>query len=153
MGASASQIVERVKALSDDQLSKYIKDDQELVNLWDQIYDPGFLPFIKDLDKYEIQGSGVVKPPAEGKTDDCETSLYLSISSPSTFSDKHQELRNALQLDILAMRGQDPNSDEVLKRLQALSIAFMKPCSEKMRERSEEARSRTRRRRRRTLFL
>jgi hypothetical protein len=120
MGASASQIVERVKALSDDQLSKFIKDDQELVNLRDQIYDPGFLPFIKDLDKYEIQGSGNIKPPAPGKTDDSETSLYLSISSPSTFSDKHQELRNALQLDILAMRGQDPNSEEVLKRLQAL---------------------------------
>lgn len=120
MGTSTSKIVERVRSLTDEQLKKFLKDDQELLGVQDQIYDPGYLTFIPDLDKYEVPGAEAIKPPPPGKSEEQETAMYLSMKNSSRLAEKHQDVKNSLQLDILGMRGQDPTTDEILKRLQAL---------------------------------
>jgi hypothetical protein len=142
MGTSASKIVERVRSLTDDQLRKFLKDDQELLGVQDQIYDPGYLTFIPDLDKYEVPGAESIKPPPPGKSEEQETAMYLSMKSASRLAEKHQDVKNSLQLDILGMRGQDPTTDEILKRLQALCRiheALLREEERKRRRSQEEA--------------
>lgn len=46
--------------------------------------------------------------------------MALSMINPHRFSEKHSDVKQTLQLDILANRSQDPTSGEKINRLRAI---------------------------------
>ena len=121
MGSTGSTLYERVKGLSEAELSKTSKEDDELALISDEIYSTNFIKNLKDISGYEIS---ILKPrlaaAEDSKTE--EVKFAFVHQQESRLFDKHEDLRNSLQTELFSMlsKEEDPDFKELCSMLQAI---------------------------------
>jgi hypothetical protein len=121
MGSTGSALCDRVKSLSEAELSKTSKEDDELALITDELYKPNFVKSLKDLSGYEIP---IIKPRAgsgeDGKTE--EVKFAFVHHQESRKFDKHEDLRNALQSELYQTlsKEEDPDFKDLCLTLQGI---------------------------------
>ena len=121
MGNQGSSLCDRVKGLSEAELSKTSKEDDELALITDDLFKPNFVKSLKDLSGYEIP---IIKPRAgsseDGKTE--EVKFAFVHHQDSRKFDKHEDLRNALQSELYQTlsKEEDPDFKDLCLTLQSM---------------------------------
>lgn len=121
MGSTGSALCDRVKGLSEAELSKTSKDDDELALITDELYLPNFIKGLKDISNYEIP----ILKPRQASTEDSKTEevkFAFVHQQESRVFDKHEDLRNSLQTELFLMlsKEEDPDFKELCSILQAI---------------------------------
>lgn len=121
MGNTGSALCERVKGLSESDLSKTSREDDEVALIIDELYQPNYLSSLKDLSNYEIP---VLKPRQASSADTKieEVKFAFVHNQENRVFDKHEDLRSALQSEIFSLlnKEDDPDFKDICSRLQAL---------------------------------
>ena len=121
MGSTGSALSERVKSLSEADLGKTSKEDDELALIADELYMPNFIQNLKDISGYEIPILKPRQPTVEdSKTE--EVKFAFVHQHETRVFDKHEDLRNSLQAELFLMlsKEEDPDFKELCSILQAI---------------------------------
>ena len=110
MGSTGSALCERVKGLSEAELAKTSKEDDELALITDELYSPGFIKNLKDISGYEIPILKLRLPTAEDSKIE-EVKFAFVHQQESRLFDKHEDLRNSLQAELFSMLSKEEDPD------------------------------------------
>lgn len=124
MGNTSSDIVSRVANLSKDQLGKTLKEDLELLSNPNIIFDTSEILCRNDLDIYLVPGSDYLSLKTEDVGTNHEESMVCSLINSARLREKHEDTTKALLEEIIRKRGDDPNSKELILRMQGCSRIF-----------------------------
>ncbi|CAG9317539.1 unnamed protein product [Blepharisma stoltei] len=124
MGNSASDIVQRVGSLSNDALVKTLGKDAELLKNPEVMFDVSELLVRSDLDSYHVPGSESLGLKIDDVGTKDEESMMCSLINSARLREKHEDTIKSLLEEILRKRGDDPNSKEMILRMQGFCRIF-----------------------------
>ena len=121
MGNTASSEQSSVKSLSDAELTRLAKTDDECAILDDQLFDPSVLAVLDSLDSYQVAGA---RPRQEstGSVKLSEIAAAFVQGSPVRLADKFQDLKSALLQELRTIRAEEEDdfSKDLKLRRQAI---------------------------------